>query len=208
MSVDEALRAADRELIQIVDAAMAEAVRLAGDRLACYPGCGDCCIGPFPINLLDARRLREGVAELRKTDPERADQVVQRARETAIRFAREFPGEPVSGTFADDEEAEAGFAERFADVPCPALDPEQRRCELYTHRPVACRSFGPPVRFGEESLPPCGLCFQGASAEEIEAARVDVDPGCVEPLLLAEHGLEQTTIAHALALAPDGDGDG
>ena len=55
--------ASDRELIQIVDAAMAEAARLGGAWLVCRPGCAECCLGPFPITQLDARRLREGLAD-------------------------------------------------------------------------------------------------------------------------------------------------
>ncbi len=182
---------------------MAEAARRAGSRLACYAGCGECCVGPFPINLLDARRLQRGIAEIRMTDPDRAERVVQRARHTALQFAPEFPGDAVAGRLADDDDAEAAFVERFADVPCPALNPETKVCEVYEHRPVACRSFGPPVKFGDDPLPPCGLCFVGSTEAEIEEARVNVDPGCRETLLLVEHGLDQTLIAYALAYAGD-----
>ncbi|HEY4562240.1 MAG TPA: YkgJ family cysteine cluster protein, partial [Thermoanaerobaculia bacterium] len=62
----------DRRLLQVVDGAMAEAARRAGSWLACRPGCTECCHGPFPINRLDARRLREGMERLAETDPERA----------------------------------------------------------------------------------------------------------------------------------------
>jgi len=40
------------------DAAMAEATRLSGSWLVCKAGCAECCLGPFPITQLDARRLR------------------------------------------------------------------------------------------------------------------------------------------------------
>ena len=58
------LDSGDRTLIQIVDAALAEAARKSGQWLVCRVGCTQCCIGPFPISQLDARRLRGGLAEL------------------------------------------------------------------------------------------------------------------------------------------------
>src|ERR1043165_6004680 len=70
----------DRDLLEVIDDAIAEAVRRAGDRLACRPGCTGCCHGPFPINGLDAARLRQGLAELAVRAPERAAALVERAR--------------------------------------------------------------------------------------------------------------------------------
>ena len=64
------------DLVQIVDAALAEAVHKAGAWLACRPGCTDCCIGSFPISDGDASRLRLGLAGL---DPEHAARIRQRA---------------------------------------------------------------------------------------------------------------------------------
>ena len=59
-----ALRAADGDLVQILDAALAEAARKSGPWLACRLGCTECCKGPFPITRLDALRLRAGLDEL------------------------------------------------------------------------------------------------------------------------------------------------
>ncbi len=67
----------DAELIQIVDAAMAEAVRRGGSRIACRVGCTECCLGPFAISGADAERLRRGLAELA---PARAAEVRARAQ--------------------------------------------------------------------------------------------------------------------------------
>jgi len=55
---------ADEGLVHAVDAAMAEAVCLAGPLFWCGPGRTDCCRGQFPVNLLDARRLQRGLAVL------------------------------------------------------------------------------------------------------------------------------------------------
>jgi Fe-S-cluster containining protein len=139
-------------LIQIVDAALAEAVRKSGDWLACRPGCCECCMGPFPITEDDAARLRHGLRELESRDPEGAARIRSRAR----RWSE-----------SDDE-------------PCPVLDPDTGTCDLYAARPLTCRTFGPPVRCASGALAICELCFDGATEEEIAACVVDLDPGFME----------------------------
>ena len=74
--------------MQIVDAAFADAAQRSGNWLLCRPGCTQCCIGVFEINQLDAMRLRQGLAELKKKDPERARLVQERARESVKRWDR------------------------------------------------------------------------------------------------------------------------
>ena len=100
----------------------------------------------------------------------------------------------------EDEAAEAYFA-RHGALPCPALDPETGRCDLYAHRPLTCRTFGPPVKIGEAALPPCRLCFQGAFPETVEACRVEPDPHGIEDRILSRLGEDvETLIAFALAM--------
>jgi Fe-S-cluster containining protein len=181
----------DRDLIQIVDAAMAEAARRSGPWLVCRMGCTECCMGPFPINQLDARRLRRGLAELDAHDPERAGRVHERARQYVARISRDFPGDPVTGVLAAGEEAEARFANFAEDEPCPALDPETGACDLYAARPITCRTFGPPVRTGAEAVGVCELCFHGATDAEIAACEVESDPDGVESAVLSD--LEEAT---------------
>jgi Fe-S-cluster containining protein len=189
----------DRRLLQVVDEAMAEAARRAGSWLACRPGCTGCCHGPFPINRLDARRLREGMAALAETGPERARAVGSRARRQLPILREGFPGDAETGVLADGEEAADPYFTRHGALPCPALDPETGRCDLYAWRPLTCRTFGPPVRIGASDLPPCHLCFQGAPAETVEACRAEPDPHGLEDRLLAPLGEEETLIAFALA---------
>jgi len=188
----------DSALLQIVDAALAEAARKSGEWLVCRPGCSECCIGPFPISQLDARRLRVGLAELESHDPPRARRVRERARLYLARFGPEFPGGLAAGllegTCADEE-------------PCPALDPQTGTCDLYAARPMTCRVFGPPMRVGQAPGPAvavCELCFQGATSDEIAACEVAVDPDGLEFALLQElehsTGAEGDTIV-ALVLA-------
>ena len=162
----------DRELIQVVDAALAEAAHKAGSWLVCRPGCSSCCLGPFSINLRDAERLRAGFVELTERDPERAARV--RARAGAL-LERSPDGSP------DEDEH------------CPALDPSTGTCDLYSARPLTCRTFGPPVRCAEGGVAICELCFDGAGSEVIEACTVDLDLGA----LMDEPG--ETTVALALA---------
>jgi Fe-S-cluster containining protein len=199
------LERADRRLLQVVDEAMAEAAARAGDRLACGPGCTECCHGPFPINALDARRLRAGLALLADREPERAAAVVVRAQRLLPLLRRAFPGNPATGILEDsgleeDTDADEYFS-RHAEVPCPALDPATGRCELYAWRPLSCRTFGPPVRIGEADLPPCRLCFVDATDEEIEACRVEPDPHGLEDRMVDRfHASAETLIAFALSL--------
>jgi len=190
----------DAELLRVLDAGWAEASRRAGRRLVCRPGCAECCLGPFPINILDAHRLREGLSALERDDSGRAALVEARAREHVSLLSASFPGDAESGRLASEEEARERFFASERSRPCPALDPESRTCDLYVWRPVSCRTFGPPTRIGEEDLPPCSLCFVGASPEEIERCRVAPDEEGVEEGILDALGDDghETIVAWAL----------
>ena len=155
----------DFQLVQIIDAALAAAVRRSGSWLVCRPGCTQCCYGPFEISQLDANRLRQGLAELETRDPQRAAAVRDRARQAATNLS-------------DDD-------------PCPALDPATGTCDLYASRPITCRCFGPPVLCDSGAVGVCELCFDGASDEEISACVVDFDPEGLESELI--DALERAT---------------
>jgi Fe-S-cluster containining protein len=178
------LPARDARLVQIVDAAVADAARRSGSWLLCREGCTQCCIGVFPISQLDSARLREGLATLESTDPRRAAAVRQRASESVARLAPDFPGN--SGTGIVDESSPA-FEDFANDEPCPALDAATGRCDLYAARPMTCRVFGPPLRT-QEGLGVCELCYHGATEDEIAACAVRPDPGqaALESSLAAE----------------------
>ena len=183
------LAAADGALIQIVDAALADAARRSGEWLVCRPGCTQCCVGVFAINQLDAVRLQQGLAELELTDAARAGRIRTRARDSIQRLSVEFPGNPKTGVLDEGPEAEERFAEFANDEVCPVLDPETGLCELYDARPMTCRTFGPPVRT-EGGLGVCELCFHGASDEQIAACEMVVDSDDLEAKLLEK--LEKT----------------
>jgi Fe-S-cluster containining protein len=149
-------------LIQIVDAAMADAARRGGPWVTCRLGCHECCEGPFEINALDARRLADAWLELRALRPAEAEQIRQRALA--------FQGH--------DEE------------PCPVLDRSTGGCLLYPARPMICRTFGPAVLDDSGAIAVCHLNYTGASDPEVLAAAVVPDPDGWEGLLLDDPSLQ------------------
>src|SRR5947208_11526166 len=101
MEVPLSIGAGDSALIQIVDAALAEASRKSGAWLVCRLGCTQCCIGPFPISQLDAIRLQRGLADLDAQDPQRAQTIRRRAAESVARISKDFPGDASTGVLEE-----------------------------------------------------------------------------------------------------------
>jgi Fe-S-cluster containining protein len=196
------LPARDVQLVQIVDAAFADAARRAGDLLACRIGCTQCCHGAFAINALDAARLREGMAALRATNPALAADLELRARAWLAEHGSGFPGNPETGSLSASAAEQAQFEVFATDAACPALDPSTGRCDVYAWRPMTCRVFGPPVRSvndnGAEGLGHCEICFIGATPEQIAACEMPVSHA-LETELLDEMGSKaETVVAFAL----------
>lgn len=191
----------DGELLHILDNWLQRANERGGEHIACRAGCAQCCVGVFAINRLDALRLQQGLNDLADIDLERAQRVLQRAAESLERTVDFFPGDLETGILDDSLEAEEIFEEYANDEPCPALDPKTLTCDLYSHRPMTCRVYGPPMRT-EGGLGVCELCFTNASPEEIAAAEVPVGGEALESKLNGE--LEQaigggkTIVAFAL----------
>jgi Fe-S-cluster containining protein len=173
----------DRALIQIVDSALADAARRSGEWLVCRRGCTSCCIGAFPINALDALRLRRGLADLERRAPARAERIRARAQDAVARLSKDFPGDAATGVLAEGEDAAQRFSDFANEEPCAALDPATGSCDLYESRPLTCRVFGPPVR-SEDGLGVCERCFQGATDEEVAACEMKPDPDDLESDLL------------------------
>lgn len=198
---------ADSELIQIMDAAFADAARRAGTWLVCRPGCSQCCHGAFALNGLDAVRLRQGMDELRADNPVRAAVVEKRAQAWIAEHGPEFPGSLLTGLLGASEDERERFEDFANDAACPALDPSTGRCDLYAARPLTCRVFGPPVRMDagtgdEAALGHCELCFVGASDAEVAACEMPV-PHELEAEVAAEAALQitqtgETVVAFAL----------
>ena len=193
------LPAGDTELVQIMDAALVDAGRRAGAWLACRPGCTQCCHGAFAINALDALRLEEGMAALRRTAPTVAEAIAERARRWIGEFGSTFPGDAATGFLGTSDPEREQFEDFANEAACPALDPATGCCDVYDWRPMTCRVFGPPVRMGEgDALGCCELCFHGASEAETAACEMPV-PHELEARLVAETGDRgETVVAFAL----------
>jgi Fe-S-cluster containining protein len=189
----------DSELVQIVDAAIADAAQRAGDWLVCRLGCTQCCYGAFAINELDALRLQAGMDALRATEPVLAAGIVRRARAWIEAQRADFPGDLETGKLGESEADRERFEEFANDAACPALDEATGRCDVYAWRPMTCRVFGPPVRMGDsDALGHCELCFHGASADEVKACEMTV-PHELEGALLDEVSQPgETVVAFAL----------
>lgn len=202
------LPARDADLIQIVDANLADANRRGGKHIACRPGCTPCCHGVFRMSALDTARLQAGFLALRQSDPDRAAQLEQRAQQSVQQLTAVFPGDPETGFLFEVEESDEPQSawETFADLPaadspCPALEPGTGTCALYNARPMTCRVFGPPVET-EDGIGVCELCYTGASQQEIMDGRMRMDHQDLEAELdeqLADAGhTEETIVAWAL----------
>lgn len=209
IGTDEALRqlaAEDDDFCRSFDAVVAGCVARHSGLVLCRIGCTECCYGPFDITALDAFRLRRGLASLGARNGKAAARLARRAVRQWRMFRRAFPGDPASGRLSDDQEARLAFFSRFQTQPCPLLEKADGHCLLYAFRPLSCRSFGIPVRCGEEVLAPCHLNFVGVRVEVVQATAVDPDPHDREGVLLqklaaltGERG--ETVVAAALALA-------
>ena len=112
------------------------------DTLACRQGCHRCCIGLFPVTLLDRQSLRQGLhsiaPDLRRTIEQTAAEQIRLISDAAPQLAVD--------PFIDqwpDQTVDA-LVERYRDLPCPALQTDGT-CGLYAFRPLACRSMGIPT---------------------------------------------------------------
>ncbi len=200
---DEWLPDRDEQLLKAVDAACAESHTRAAGGLDYGRGCPACCQGPFPVNRLDALRLQRGLAELARQDAPRAQGIVRAAESDVAVLAADFPGDGASGVLCEEEKGRETFFARYGARPCPALDLRSGQCQLYAHRPITCRTFGPPVHLGGRDLEPCELCFRGSIQDE-QDCRVAPDAAGLEDAILdrleADEGDRgETIIAYALA---------
>ncbi len=108
----------------------------------CRLGCTSCCIGPFPITLLDVHTLQQGLAGL---PPDHRHRIEQRAIKHTTAMEAAFPQLTHRDLLDDwsDQEIDRLVTE-FHHHPCPALEADER-CGLYDHRPLVCRSMGIPT---------------------------------------------------------------
>ena len=194
------LPARDAELVQIVNAALAEATLRArkldgGSWLACRPGCTPCCHGVFRISALDTQRLRTALVELQAEDAPRATAIQARAQHLVATLQPHFPGDPDTGILRFEDEAWDSFADLpETDAPCPVLDPATGTCDLYAARPLTCRIFGPPVQ-NESGIGVCELCYVGATEAEVLHGEMHLEHQTLEAALERDCPAGETVIA-------------
>jgi Fe-S-cluster containining protein len=178
------LPAGDTQLVQIVDAALADT---------------QCCHGAFAINALDAERLKAGMQALHAADPRKAEAVEERAKAWIAEWGPEFPGDAAAGLLGTTEEEQERFEDFANEAACPALDPTTGLCDVYAWRPMTCRVFGPPTRMGSgDALGCCELCLVGASEEQIAKCEMPVPHEVEERLMEAMGDPGETVVAFAL----------
>ena len=115
----------------------------------CRLGCTSCCIGPFPITLLDIHTLQQGLAAL---PADHRNRIEQRAIEQTAAMETAFPQLTQTDLLDNwsDQDIDR-LVTAFHHQPCPALETDGR-CGVYHHREV--KTFIPilrlPYAFREE----------------------------------------------------------
>jgi len=121
--------------------------------LPCTQGCSHCCIGLFPVTILDRREIQRGL----RTIPDEQRKRIERTAAEQVTTLREAVPHLSMNRFIDQwsEEDIDRVIERFETWSCPALE-QDGSCGLYEFRPLVCRSMGVPQDDG--------VCVSGACA--------------------------------------------
>lgn len=153
--------------------------------LPCRRGCSNCCVGLFPVTILDQQEIQRGMHEL---SPDRQMAIRQKSIQQISTIEAAVP-RLARDRFLDhwpDREIN-DLVERTSDIPCPALDVEGH-CAIYAFRPLVCRSMGIPA---EETGAVYGACEVQTSVPLIR----------LSPLLRREEDLLAQEEAKQLAQA-------
>ncbi len=153
-----------KRVLDRADAWFAGVLREQPQNLKCGRGCSLCCHGLFEICSGDIPLLADGLAA---AHPARRKAVIRRAVE--IVAASQHPNlRECSSTEKD------AFFDRTSSTACPCLN-DQGACVLYEYRPLVCRTFGVPLRNGDEFMDEvCDLNFTEATPAEARAAAWDL----------------------------------
>ena len=153
-----------RNILERADAFFGEVTASQPQNLQCGRGCSLCCYGLFEIGSGDVPILAEGLASLH---PSRRKRIVRKAQEII-----ESSAHPNLRECSPAEKK--AFYKRTASVACPALS-DQGECQIYEARPLVCRTFGLPLRDGDQYLSDvCELNFTAATDDEKKAASWDL----------------------------------
>lgn len=135
-----------------VDEAFQRISAIHPELVACRPGCTDCCNALFDLTLIEAFYLNHhfnstfdgGRREALLENANTADRKIYKLKKAAYKAAQE----------GKREEAVVEDMARER-IRCPLLN-ENKRCDLYPHRPLACRIYGVPLAIGGKGRT-CGL---------------------------------------------------
>jgi Fe-S-cluster containining protein len=153
-----------KAVLERADAFFRGVMQEQGANLQCGRGCSLCCYGLFEIGSGDLPVLAEG---LERAHPRRRQAIIRRAVDIVAASAH-----PNLRECSPIEKEQ--FFDRTASLPCPNLGPAGQ-CLTYEHRPLVCRTFGLPLRNGDDYLGDvCELNFTEASEAQKEAASWDL----------------------------------
>jgi Fe-S-cluster containining protein len=113
---------------------------LLGD-LPCRRGCAHCCVGIFPVTLLDEQVIQHGLNALSDSQRKR---IVETAAAQVLQLTAVMP-QLLRNRYVDhwpERECEQ-VIEEHSHWPCPALESDGG-CAIYHFRPLVCRSMGIP----------------------------------------------------------------
>jgi Fe-S-cluster containining protein len=149
-----------RSILDHADQFFGTVMREQAANLQCGKGCSLCCYGLFEIGSGDLPILAAGLETLH---PMRRRSVVRRAVD--IVAASQHPNLRECSPREKD-----AFFERTSATACPCLD-SAGSCMVYDSRPLVCRTFGLPLRNGDDYLGDvCELNFTAATEEEKQQA--------------------------------------
>lgn len=136
------------------------------ESLPCTQGCSDCCIGLFPVTILDRREIQRG---LRSLADEHRKRIEQTAAEQVAALTVAAP-QLNTNRFIDQwtEKDIDRVSERFEAWRCPALESDGT-CGLYEFRPLVCRSMGVPQ---DEGVLVSGACAVQTAVPLIRPSKV------------------------------------
>lgn len=111
------------------------------DDLPCSRGCSHCCVGVFPVTILDQQEIHRGLRLLCSDDRK----AIMRQAIAQARLIEMSAPQLAHDRFIDrwaDRDIDT-LVERYRELACPALQPDGS-CAVYAFRPLACRSMGIP----------------------------------------------------------------
>jgi Fe-S-cluster containining protein len=126
---------------------------LVGD-LPCRQGCSGCCVGIFPVTILDRQEIQRGLRALPETHRKRIDRAAAEQVSLLTVAAPRLKASPFIDQWSEEDIDRVG--ERFETWPCPALE-QDGTCGLYEFRPLACRSMGIPQDDGISVIGACAV---------------------------------------------------